>query len=316
MPRPHSTHIQMKQCLFTSRLSSIVDAIPSRDQIFLCGDFNVTMPIDKVRAKYRCSEAYRNTKMLQSFIERHDLLAANAYTRQKQRSLPTFDGSNGRKTLLDCIFCALRYRCNLRKSNAIKTSVITSDHRFVTASFSLKWPARKSRSKQIDWTSLITPDIRSAFVTDVRQEIDSGLNFRLAVLQASVRYLPCKRHSSYSRLQDDTRILNARKTVQRACSRYGQASTEHRVSLINLDEAYARCAEEFAQNTIDDIEKHTLECRSAEAWKAINLFCGRKFRFTNCVNAESIDCMKLRIKNHYAAVLNQAPSDNLVKVFF
>ena len=106
------------------------------------------------------------------------------------------------------------------------------------------------------------------------------------------------------------------KTVQRACSRYGQASTEHKVSLINLDEAYTRCAEECAQNTIDDIEKHTLECRSAEAWKAINLFCGRKFRFTNCVNAESIDYMKLIIKNHYAAVLNQAPSDNLVKVFY
>ena len=33
------------------------------------------------------------------------------------------------------------------------------------------------------------------------------------------------------------------------------------------------------------------------------------------MNAESIDNMKLRIKEHYAAVLNQAPSDNLVKVF-
>ena len=32
------------------------------------------------------------------------------------------------------------------------------------------------------------------------------------------------------------------------------------------------------------------------------------------MNAESIDNMKLKIKDHYAAVLNQAPSDNLVKV--
>ena len=60
-------------------------------------------------------------------------------------------------------------------------------------------------------------------------------------------------------------------------------------------------------------EKYTLECRSAEAWKAINLFCGRKFRFTYCVNADLIDNMKLRIKHHCAAVLNQAPNDNLVK---
>ena len=129
---------------FYDRLSSIVDAIPSRDHLFLCGDFNATLPVNKVCVKNRCGEANRNTKMLQSFIERHDLLAANAYTRQKHRSLPTFDGPNGCKTRLYWIFCALRYRCNLRKSNTIKTSVITSDHRFVTASFSLKWPARKS----------------------------------------------------------------------------------------------------------------------------------------------------------------------------
>ena len=48
-------------------------------------------------AKNICGEANRNTKMLQFFIERHDLLAANAYTRQRYRSLPTFGGPNGRK---------------------------------------------------------------------------------------------------------------------------------------------------------------------------------------------------------------------------
>ena len=110
-------------------------------------------------------------------------------------------------------------------------------------------------------------------------------------------------------------ILNSRKTIQGACSRYCQASIEHMVSLINMAEVYTICAVEFAQNTIDDIEKHTLECRSEEAWYAINLFCFRKFGFTNCVNAESIDYMKLRIKDQYAAVLNQAPSDNQVVVF-
>ena len=211
---PTAIDAHTNETMFFTTLSSIVDAIPTHDHLFICGDLNATLPVDKVRVKNRCGEANRNTKMLQSFIERYDLLAANAYTRQKHRSLPTFDGPNWRKTRLDRIFCPLHYRCSLRKSNTIMTSVITSDHRFVTAGFSLKWPARKSRSKQIDWTSLITPDIRSAFVTDVRQEISSGSDFRLAVLQASVRHLPFKRHS---RLQDDPRILNARKTVQGAC---------------------------------------------------------------------------------------------------
>ena len=115
--RPQSMHMQMS---FYDRLSSIVDAIPTRDHLFLCGDFNATLPVDKVRVKNRCGEANRNTKMLQSFIERHDLLAANAYTRQKNRLLPTFDGPNGCKTRLDWIFCPLRHLCNLRKSKHLR----------------------------------------------------------------------------------------------------------------------------------------------------------------------------------------------------
>ena len=90
----------------------------------------------KFLSKNRCGEANRNTKMLQSFIERHDMLTANAYTRQKHRSVLTFDGKNGRKTRLDWIFFPLSYRFNLQTSNTHKTSVITSDHCFVTASIS------------------------------------------------------------------------------------------------------------------------------------------------------------------------------------
>ena len=120
---------------FYDRRSSIVDAIQTRDHHFLCGEFNATFPVDKLHVKNRNGEANRNTKMLQSFIERHDLLAANAYTRQKRRSLPTFDKPYRRKTRPDCISCPLRHRFNLQKSNTLKTSVITSDHRFV--SFSL-----------------------------------------------------------------------------------------------------------------------------------------------------------------------------------
>ena len=70
-----------------------------------------------------------------------------------------------------------------------------------------------------------------------------------------MRHLPFKRQSNYSWLQDDLRILNAMNTVQRACSRYGQASTEHTVSVFNLDEVYTKYAEVFAKNTIDDIDE-------------------------------------------------------------
>ena len=85
---------------FSDRLYSIVDAIQTRDHLFLYGDFNATLPVDKGRVQNRCGEANRNTKMLQSSIERYDLLSANVYARQIHRSLPTLDGPNWRKTRL------------------------------------------------------------------------------------------------------------------------------------------------------------------------------------------------------------------------
>ena len=82
---------------------------------------------------------------------------------------------------------------------------------------------------------------------------------------SSARRLPFKRHSSYPRLQDEPRILVARETANGASSLYRQVSTDNNLSLINLDEVNTRCVEEFAKTTINDIEKRTLECRSAEA---------------------------------------------------
>ena len=65
---------------------------------------------------------------------------------------------------------------------------------------------------------------------------------------------------------------------------------------------------------IDDVEKQTVECRSVADWKAVNLCYGRKVRFMICMYSELINDMKLtKVINHYAAVLHQAPSDNLVR---
>ena len=53
---------------------------------------------------------------------------------------------------------------------------------------------------------------------------------------------------------------------------FSQASTKHEDALIKLDVVKEKCAEEFAQNMIDDTEKDTLEYRSAAFWKAVNPF--------------------------------------------
>ena len=51
----------------------------------------------------------------------------------------------------------------------------------------------------------------------------------------------------------------------------------------------------------------SMEGNHSFLWQKIQIYELRECRL--------IDYMKLRMKNHYDAVLNQAPSDNLVKKF-
>ena len=92
--------------------------------------------------------------------------------------------------------------------------VKTSGRRFVNASFALKWPIMKSRAKLIDWSSLTTTDVLSAFATDDSLNTNSNLEIQSAVQQVSMKHILFKRHCSCPKMHDDPRILNAWKRVQ------------------------------------------------------------------------------------------------------
>ena len=102
---------------FHNTLSSIAIAIPTCDQLFLCGDINAPLPVDGFRFENQCGEVNNSTKMLESIVERHDLLPSNAYTRQKCRSLPNFNGLDDRKTRLEYI--SALYAVDLTSNNSI-----------------------------------------------------------------------------------------------------------------------------------------------------------------------------------------------------
>ena len=76
---------------FYDRLSSIVDAIPTYDNLFLSDDFNAILPVDEVSVKNRCSDANRNAKMLQSFIKRVNLLASSVHAQGRNTDSTKYD---------------------------------------------------------------------------------------------------------------------------------------------------------------------------------------------------------------------------------
>ena len=89
---------------FHNELSSLVNDIPLRHHILICGDLNAPLSADGCRVKNVCGEPNRNSEAQQEFISLHDLIAANGIMRQKRSRLPTFEGPRGRCTRLDWIF--------------------------------------------------------------------------------------------------------------------------------------------------------------------------------------------------------------------
>ena len=102
-------------CTFYDELSTLLNDIPLRDLMLICGNLNVPSTADGCRMKNACRELNCNTKTLQEFINLHDLIAANDIMRQKRSNLPTFDGPIGRCTHIYWKFGRNRFRlCVIR----------------------------------------------------------------------------------------------------------------------------------------------------------------------------------------------------------
>ena len=62
---------------FYDKPSSLVNDIPLRDHILICGDLNDPLTADGCREKNVCGKPNSNSEALHSFINLHDLIAAN-----------------------------------------------------------------------------------------------------------------------------------------------------------------------------------------------------------------------------------------------
>ena len=123
---------------FYVEFSSLVNDIPLRDHILICGDLNAPLTVDGCRVKNVCGKPNSNSEALQALINHHDLIAANGIMRQKRIKLPPFDGPRGRCTRLDWIFGRNRFRQCVRKVMNIKTTVLTSDHPLLLVDYLLR----------------------------------------------------------------------------------------------------------------------------------------------------------------------------------
>ena len=65
------------------KLFSLVNVIPLRDHILICGDLNALLTADGCRVRNVCGELNSYSEAIQAFINLHDLIAANGIMRKK-----------------------------------------------------------------------------------------------------------------------------------------------------------------------------------------------------------------------------------------
>ena len=71
-------HCQQSIITFYNELSSLVNDIPLREHILICGDINALLTADGCRVKNVCGKPNISSEALPAFITLHDLITANA----------------------------------------------------------------------------------------------------------------------------------------------------------------------------------------------------------------------------------------------
>ena len=294
---------------FYATLGSICDSLSERDIPFVVGDFNAPLPPDGHLVKNACGRPNNNSSLLSCFIESRNLVAVNAFLRQRLCKL----------TRLDWILFPSIMKQRLRKVINIWPQCINSDHNLVLCEADLRWPHLQPPRPQPLWSALDCPATQTAFVHRMMSAspnlAESAASFSRAV-NAAAASLPERKADKSKALWDcDPVIAEGRRQVQSAVVRNGQDSDEARAARHRLQEIYAERAEALVTEAVREIQLATDTCRHNAAWRAIDRLTGRKSRPHTVVAAASINQRKAHLAAHFRKVLNApAPSVSLLPV--
>ena len=293
---------------FYDRLGCLLDSLPSRDVVFIAGDFNAPLAADGRLVKNSCGSPNLNSGILSTFIQARDLAAANGLLRQRHRKLATFHGPNRRITRLDWIFCSSQLKSRIRRVVTIRPACVCSDHSLIACDTDLLWPRRKSPAPSPLWSALSDEATRKAFLERLR-DADPGLeesasSFAQAITSAA-SVLPIRKPDRPKALWlTDPVIDRTRRLAQRASALHGPDSCQAKAAVAELQEVYSRQTEIYVEEEVKNIQLATDNCRHSAAWKAINRLTGRRARPEAVIAANSIEHRKALLIEHYSRVLN------------
>ncbi|XP_038053581.1 craniofacial development protein 2-like [Patiria miniata] len=156
-PHNHSEEADVEQ--FYLDLRAVAEQVPVHHFLTFLGDFNAWIGRDDALFTYH-DETNRNGEHLVSFIEEHNLLAANTMFQKRPSKFWTHkDRASDDKCQLNYILVRRKWRNSVVNAEAFSTfETVNSDHRVVSmkVKLSLRRPKASKPKERVDWRMFST----------------------------------------------------------------------------------------------------------------------------------------------------------------
>ena len=251
-----------------NQIQEILDGIPSRDFVFVMGDFNARVGgLDSTYpncvGKHTIGSFNTRGERLATFCSANNLYITNTYF--KKRRLHTWNHPNGRnKAQIDFILSRNKFCQNVTNASVLNTPSI-SDHRLlrVEVKTSYTWQKPKSKIKRFDISGLKDNNKHLSFQLELSnrflplinappanvEELSNSINESL--IKTAEKVIPSTKTASPSWLKEDTlRAINNKKVVRQT---HGDSSTQYKAAKVKSKKLVKRDKLSQLNENLDEI---------------------------------------------------------------
>ena len=321
-------------------LAAAISSIPKHNLLMVIGDCNAHIGPEEARHTFH-NETNSNGEHLVNLALETNMIITNTSFQKSPRKLWTFlSDMSGTKTQIDYILVNSKWRNSIKDVEAYSSfSSSGSDHRILSARVKLSLRSCRTPPKRppYDWSSLRDPNLQAQYSVliknrfnvlgnDTASATEKYQQLIIANEEAAKELLPTKKRRGRKQYSQDSRVVQARATVQEACQNYEDDACTANQNLLrkakeNLEAAYNAATEEDLEELVRKVEGAHDSHQHAESWKIINEISDRKTAKQGKIKGT---CKKDRLNkwyNHFSDLLGKEPicttedDDNIKTIF-
>ena len=277
---PHNQFPEDAVIKFYQNLSDVIRHVPAHNVLFICGDFNAQIGLDKVKHSYHKS-TNRNGKYIFDFTESFDLLSTNNRFQKPPRKLWTCQYPNGSRGQVYYIIIRRKWARSVSNVETYSSTFdsLDSDHKALSSQIKLRLRAPKkkncdfrtinfrslSESKELhDLYTLNVYNRFSELVNDIQDTTNPQENYGCLVrscTEIGKTHLPKKDQKKLSNLHLSERVFQSRDRLRKALDSRDRRAIN--AAKEDLQQAYTSAEECLISTQVHIIEQSSFSGKRA-----------------------------------------------------